>query len=112
MEEPATTASVLLAADALPTGLVADTPADGRAASYASRLDAACRAWNMNGDGNGEIASDPLLTRLDEQAFFDVWGDGEGWDAAPLPRPIGACGRPLMPTHGRRPPSSMPWRLI
>lgn len=80
MEEPATTASVLLAADALPTGLVADTPADGRAASYASRLDAACRAWNMNGDGNGEIASDPLLTRLDEQAFFDVWGDGEGWD--------------------------------
>ncbi|QBZ81672.1 hypothetical protein pclt_cds_1089 [Pandoravirus celtis] len=79
MEEPATTAPALLGADTLPEGLVADAPADGRAASYASRLDAACRAWNMNGEGD-EVASDPLLTRLDEQAFFDDWGDGEGWD--------------------------------
>ncbi|AGO85538.2 hypothetical protein psal_cds_1224 [Pandoravirus salinus] len=82
MEEPATTAPALLAADALPEGLVADTPADGRAASYVARLEAACRAWSTNADGDqsAEIASDPLLARLDERAFFDDWGDGEGWD--------------------------------
>lgn len=79
MEEPTATAPVLLAADALPEGLIADAPANGRAASYASRLEAACHAWNTSDQGV-EVASDPLLVRLDERAFFDNWGNGEGWD--------------------------------
>ncbi|BCU03005.1 hypothetical protein [Pandoravirus japonicus] len=72
-------APILLAADALPEGLIADAPANGRAASYAPRLEAACRAWNTSDQGI-EVASDPLLVRLDERAFFDDWGEGEGWD--------------------------------
>ncbi|AGO83210.1 hypothetical protein pdul_cds_959 [Pandoravirus dulcis] len=79
MEEPTATAPAVLAVDVLPEGLIADAPADGRTASYAPRLEAACRAWNTSDQGI-EVASDPLLVRLDERAFFDDWGNGEGWD--------------------------------